>query len=151
MRKGTPNQLINELTSKIAELKGSNVRSSAYIIEEEDTITADEEIMDIPQETTTDYDAYFDQIQGDVEQKIEDLVVSVAWNSDEENIYMDANFIDGHVITFTIPKADLAYDLENTDMDVEYICQAVRDTAESENEPVLELEAPADEELPVYM
>ena len=98
MRKGTPNQLINELTSKI-----------------------------------------------------EDLVVSVAWNSDEENIYMDANFIDGHVITFTIPKADLAYDLENTDMDVEYICQAVRDTAEYENEPVLELEAPADEELPVYM
>lgn len=151
MRRGTPNQLINELTDTIKKLKNSDIDSSSVIIEEEDTITAEEEITEVIPEETTDYDEYFDRIQGDVEQKIEDLVVSVAWNSDEENIYMDANFIDGHVITFTIPKEDLAYDLENSDMDVEYICQAVRDSAETVDKTLPEMEVPVDEELSVYM
>lgn len=133
MRRGTPNQLINELTDTIRKIKDSDIDSSSVIIEEEDTITAEEDIispLSEPEEsieTEIDYDEYFDKLYDDVERKIEDLVQDVAWHSDDENLYMDANFLDGHVVTFTIPKADLIYDLENNDMDVEYICQSVRD------------------------
>lgn len=133
MRKGSPEQLIAELENKISELRGRGVNSSSVIIEEEDTITAEEDIINPLSESEEsiepeiDYDEYFDKLYDDVERKIEDLVQDVAWHSDDENLYMDANFLDGHVITFTIPKADLIYDLENNDMDVEYICQSVRD------------------------
>lgn len=122
MRKGRPEQLIAELENKISELRGRDANSSSVIIDkDEDLITADQDIVD-------ENDEYLEILYNNVETELDDLVQGVAWNHDSENIYMDVNFTDGHVITFTIPKEDLEYDLANPDMDVQYICTAVRDS-----------------------
>lgn len=145
MRKGTPAQFMHELKDKIDELKG--VESSAVIVNEDDEIIeADENIDEFKQaeddietkvaeeaEDTSegslseDHEEYLTGLYQNVEQELEDLAQGIAWSSDEDNIYMDVNFADGHVFTFTIPKADLAYDIDNMGNDIEYICVAVRE------------------------
>lgn len=145
MRKGTPEQLMDELNKKIDELKGSPNSSSRVIVDdEEDVIVAGEDIEDVeevvedtPEEIEVDVveDDKADYLTGmyaSVEKELRDLTESVAWDSDEDSIYLDVNFADGHVFTFTIPKADLAYDLEDPDKDIEYICNAVRDAGGDE-------------------
>lgn len=155
MRRGTPNQFIAELESKIADLKGGDIESSAQVIDDgEDVIQADDFIEDAveeeiveetpaeeeaneklivdpdPEADTEDHAEYLTGLYQDVENELADLAQSIAWSSDEDNVYMDISFADGHVFTFTIPKADLAYDIENKGTDIEYICQAVFDSAD---------------------
>lgn len=137
MRKGTPDHLIEELSKKIYELKDSPNSGSRIIVDdEEDVIVAGEDIEDVVDDTTEAIDVevveddkadYLTGMYASVEKELRDLTESVAWDSDEDSIYLDVNFADGHVFTFTIPKADLAYDLEDPDKDIEYICNAVRD------------------------
>ena len=144
MRKGTPGQLIAELTDRIAQLKDEEINSSSVIIDEEDMITADEDIdpieieeiddVDVEEPEETDTSAYLDKLYENVETELEESITDVSWSSDESNIYMDANFVDGHILTFTIPKADLAFDLNGIDKDVEYICVAVRDSQETQED-----------------
>lgn len=140
MRKGTPDQFISELQNKINELKHEDIESARVIVEEDDIITADEEIID---EVSEDFDSsdedYLDGLYNNVETELNDMVEGVAWSSDDENIYMDVSFSDDHIITFTIPKEDLLFDLASIDKDVNYICTAVRESNPSE---------PAEEELP---
>lgn len=140
MRKGTPDQFIAELQNKINELKHEDIESARVIVEEDDIITADEEIID---EVAEDFDSsdedYLDGLYNNVETELNDMVEGVAWSSDDENIYMDVSFSDDHIITFTIPKEDLLFDLASIDKDVNYICTAVRESNPSE---------PAEEELP---
>lgn len=145
MRKGTPEQFIAELTNKISELKHDDIESARVIVEEDDVITAEEDIVDdvvdVPEETEfedSDED-YLDGLYNNVETELNDMVQGVAWSSDEENIYMDVSFSDDHIITFTIPREDLMFDLASMDKDVNYICTAVRESNPSE---------PAEEELP---
>lgn len=164
MRRGTPNQFIAELESKIADLKGGDIESSAQVIDDgEDVIQADDFIEDVvegpedtevveeeiseetpaeeeaneklivdpdPESDTEGHAEYLTGLYRDVENELADLAQSIAWSSDEDNVYMDISFADGHVFTFTIPKADLAYDIENKGTDIEYICQAVFDSAD---------------------
>lgn len=146
MRKGTPEQLMDELNKKIDELKGSPNSSSRVIVDdEEDVIVAGEDIEDVVDEVVEDTPEaidvevveddkadYLTGMYASVEKELRDLTESVAWDSDEDSIYLDVNFADGHVFTFTIPKADLAYDLEDPDKDIEYICNAVRDAGGAE-------------------
>lgn len=142
MRKGTPDQLIEELSKKIYELKDSPNSGSRIIVDdEEDVIVAGEDIEDVVDDTTEAIDVevveddkadYLTGMYASVEKELRDLTESVAWDSDEDSIYLDVNFADGHVFTFTIPKADLAYDLEDPDKDIEYICNAVRDAGGNE-------------------
>lgn len=176
MRKGTPEQFIQELENKIDSLKG--VQSSAEVIDDgEEVIEAgllgdlvnkvtdamnpgltnsaedvevqetSETVEDAPVE---DHESYLQDLYTSVEDKLADLVTGVSWNGDEENIYMDVNFTDGHIFTFTIPREDLVYDLENMDTDVNYICTAVRgmDDAEYEDEGNFPEEGYYDEENP---
>lgn len=149
MRKGTPEQFIAELTNKISELKHDDIESARVIVEEDDVITAEEDIVDdvvdVPAETDEDY---LDGLYTNVETELNDMVQGVAWSSDEENIYMDVSFSDDHVITFTIPKEDLMFDLASMDKDVNYICTAVRESNPSES---AEEELPSAEELGVQM
>lgn len=153
MRKGTPEQFIAELTNKISELKHDDIESARVIVEEDDVITAEEDIVDdvvdVPAETDEDY---LDGLYTNVETELNDMVQGVAWSSDEENIYMDVSFSDDHIITFTIPKEDLMFDLASMDKDVNYICTAVRESNPSEpaEEEVVE-ESPSAEELGVQM
>lgn len=149
MRRGTPGQLIAELTDRIAQLKDEEINSSSVIIDDEDVITADEDIdpieieeidemddVDFEESEETDASAYLDKLYENVETELEESITDVAWSSDESNIYMDANFVDGHILTFTIPKADLVFDLNGIDKDVEYICVAVRDSQGTKEELV---------------
>lgn len=139
MRKGTPAQLIAELTDKIDELKGVN-SSKVIVDDEEDVIVADEEIEteeveEIPVEVVEDDHAeYLTGMYASIENELKDLTESVAWDSDEDSIYLDVNFADGHVFSFTIPKADLSYDLQDPDKDIEYICKAVREAGGAEED-----------------
>lgn len=151
MRKGTPAQFLAELEDKIFDLK--TIDSSEIIDDGEEIIVADEEVETDVEEKVEDADNstsveekveekigesadedndyneievpddYFDNLYSSVEEKLNDLVDTVAWNGDDDNIYMDVSFIDGHIITFTIPREDLVYD---ADTDVNYICTAVR-------------------------
>ena len=153
MRKGTPEQFIAELTNKISELKHDDIESARVIVEEDDVITAEEDIVDdvvdVPAETDEDY---LDGLYNNVETELNDMVQGVAWSSDEENIYMDVSFSDDHIITFTIPREDLMFDLASMDKDVNYICTAVRESNPSEpaEEEVVE-ELPSAEALGVQM
>lgn len=158
MRKGTPNQLIAELTNKIEELKGEDINSSAIIVDtDEDVITADEQIDEfIPEEEFEDIEEpeveetsvdYLDKLYEDVEKELEDEITGISWASDDENVYMDANFFNGHVLTFTIPKEDLEFNIDGIDKDVEYICVAVRDSQEPDEEEFVE----EFEDAPVYL
>lgn len=134
MRKGTPAQLIAELTDKIDELKGVN-SSKVIVDDEEDVIVADEEVEEeeIPVDVVEDDHAeYLTGMYASIENELKDLTESVAWDSDEDSIYLDVNFADGHVFSFTIPKADLSYDLQDPDKDIEYICKAVREAGGAE-------------------
>ena len=140
MRKGTPAQLIAELTDKIDELKGVN-SSKVIVDDEEDVIVADEEIETEEVEETPvdvvnkdDKEEYLTGMYASIEKELKDLTESVAWSSDEDNIYLDVNFEDGHVFTFTIPKADLSYDIQNPDKDIEYVCNAVREAGGAEED-----------------
>lgn len=147
MRKGTAKQLIEELTYKIEELKDANQANSSAVIvdDEEDVIMADEDIEveevkeEIPVdvvEAPEDESEYFTGLYVNIEKELKDLTDSVAWSTDEDNVYLDVNFEDGHVFTFTIPKADLTHDVQQLDKDIEYVCTAVRDsqpTAETED------------------
>ena len=55
MRKGTPEQLMDELNKKIDELKGSPNSSSRVIVDdEEDVIVAGEDIEDVVDEVVED-------------------------------------------------------------------------------------------------
>ena len=152
MRKGTPEQFIAELTNKISELKHDDIESARVIVEEDDVITAEEDIVDdvvdVPAETDEDY---LDGLYTNVETELNDMVQGVAWSSDEENIYMDVSFSDDHIITFTIPKEDLMFDLASMDKDVNYICTAVRESNPSEPEEEVVEELPSAEELGVQM
>ena len=132
MRKGKPRQLIAELNEKITELKGYDITSSNVIMDKDvDVIVADEDIsvVDEDQEIAEiDTDDYLSQLYISVEDELNEMTQGVAWTSDDENVYMDVNFVDGSLITFTIPKEDLIYDGNNIRYDVEYICNAVKDT-----------------------
>lgn len=141
MRKGTPNQFMKELEDKIANLKG--VESAAQIIDDgEVVIEADADISENPgvsveetpevlKETEDDHEAYYNELYTRVEEELQDAVEGVAWTSDSENVYMDVNFTDGHIFTFTIPRSDLVLD---ADTDVQYICKAVRGSQGEEND-----------------
>ena len=85
----------------------------------------DKDIVDFDENIS---DEYTTDLYDGVERELSDLVQSIAWTSDNNNIYMDVSFEDGHIFTFTIPKDDLMYDLESMDTDIEYICRAVRDS-----------------------
>lgn len=139
MRKGTPNQFIAELEDRIEKLKGEDVESSVEVIDDgEDVIQAEcdsksEVTSSIKEESISEVDSddYLKGLYSEVEDELADLLEEVSWSSDDENIYMDVSFEDGHVFTFTIPKADLVYDIENQSTDVEYICRAVRDSEDA--------------------
>lgn len=93
-----------------------------------DTPDGDFEEEEYEEVEEDDHEDYLNDLYGRVEDELADLLQGVSWGSDEENIFMDVSFSDGHVITFTIPREDLVYDLENPDVDVKYICTAVRDS-----------------------
>ena len=154
MRKGTPAQLIREIENKIEELKEESVNSACdsskkskveaedvIVDEPEEVIEADESVEDFePEEDETSVvetegeyvkaegseDDYLSSIYHGVEDEVKDLIKSIAWSGDDDNIYMDANFIDGRVISFTIPREDLTHDMNSKDRDIDYICVAVR-------------------------
>lgn len=142
MRKGTPNQFLAELEDKIADLKG--IESAAQIIDDgEVVIEADSDVVTQPEEleehisevqeveAPKDDEDYYNTLYVNVEDELADTVEGVAWTSDDDNIYMDVNFVDGHIFTFTIPRSDLVLD---ADTDVQYICKAVRDSQGDMNE-----------------
>jgi len=135
MRKGTPNQFIHELINKIDELKSEDVESSAVIVDEDDVIEADEIIDEVSEPETTD-ETYLEGLYSSVEDKLNDLVSGVSWSGDEENIYMDVNFLDGSIFTFTIPRNDLVFDMDNMNTDVNYICTAVRDLKDEDENSI---------------
>lgn len=160
MRRGTPDQFIKELTEKIHELKevesssaiiddGEDIiQADEYLDTEEKvdeteiteessdeevkTITVDSAPVDQVEVSNVEEDSseYLTGLYRSVEKELNDLIQSVAWSTDEDNIYMDVNFADGHIFTFTIPKADLSYDIQTQDKDIQYICVAVRDSQE---------------------
>ena len=142
MRKGTPNQFLSELEDKIADLKG--IESATQIIDDgEVVIEADSDVVTQPEEleetisevqeveAPKDDEDYYSTLYVSVEDELADTVDGVAWTSDDDNIYMDVNFTDGHVFTFTIPRSDLVLD---ADTDVQYICKAVRGSQGEEND-----------------
>lgn len=141
MRKGSVNQFITELEDKILDLK--TVESSGVIDDGEDTIfaspmttidSADDIELDDEVTEIDDNAEYLTDLYAGVEDSLNDLAEGCAWSSDDDNIYLDVNFINGHVFTFTIPKADLSYDIAQMDKDVEYVCVAVRDTQDSDED-----------------
>lgn len=101
--------------------------------EEFKTITVESAPAEGSEESEAEEDTSSEYLTGlyrSVEKELNDLIQSVEWTTDEDNVYMDVNFADGHIFTFTIPKADLSYDIQTQDKDIEYICYAVRDSQE---------------------
>lgn len=171
MRKGTPNQFIHELINKIDELKSEEIESSAVIVDDkEDVIEADEIIDDVLEEIPEDLDSeepdrlipdednsYLDGLYSSVEDKLNDLVDGVSWSGDEDNIYMDVNFKDGNLFTFTIPRVDLIYDMDKMETDINYICTAVREVNDSDSlgddveDPIFDENYKEDVDTPAYL
>ncbi len=127
---------------------------SAEVVDDgTDVIEANDQSITSAEEIEDQNSEYLTGLYQSVEQELNDLAEGFSWNSDEDNIYLDVNFTDGHVFTFTIPKADLSYDIQNQGKDIEYICVAVRDT-----QPDAELEETFNEDksleeydLPAYL
>lgn len=152
-----------------------DMKDSLIEVEALDSVMSDEEVevedehpsddapakLIVDAEETEDEDDKAEYITGlyaSVEKELNDLAESISWNSDEDNIYMDISFADGHVFTFTIPKADLAFDIENMGNDIEYICHAVHESQELEADYAEDYEAPynmedyyAEEDRPAYL
>ncbi len=104
-------------------------------VEVEEEVNETTEDSDDADDAEVDYhDDYLDELYTNVEDALAGMLEEVSWSSDDENIYMDVSFQDGHVFTFTIPREDLIYDMENMDTDVNYICDAVRNEDSSEPE-----------------
>lgn len=165
MVKGTPEQLMRALEKRITELGGDvnaceSINSAREEIDDgEETILAEEEVetedyaledetadfsesedgveedVEEPEDDSSD-DSYLDRLYSSVEDRLNETVNSLNWSSDSENIYLDVNFSDGHVFTFTIPREDLGFDESNIDADVNYICVAVQGDSEDTSEGV---------------
>lgn len=183
MVKGTPEQLMRALEKRITELGGDvNACESIYSAREEiddgeETILAEEEVetedYDLEDETAdfseseedveedveegpeddNSEDSYLDHLYSSVEDRLNETVNSLNWSSDSENIYLDVNFSDGHVFTFTIPREDLGFDESNIDADVNYICVAVQGDSEdtAENTDTAEYSEASLDDAPTYL
>lgn len=116
------------LGEKLGQLDDLLTPSIPVSVQSGEDVDISEEIID---KGTEDHSEYLDHLYTRVEEELSDMITDVAWTGDEENIFMDVSFQDGHVFTFTIPRSDLVYDMENEDTDVEYICVAVRDSQDA--------------------
>ena len=161
----------DSIDSSCNTAKKSSVKAEKIIVDEpEEVIEADDNVEefnpedeeDSAVETEGEYvkaedrdeeiseDDYLASVYHGVEDQVKDLVRSVAWSGDDDNIYMDANFVDGRVISFTIPREDLTHDINSKDRDIDYICVAVRGE-DSEDETSYNMEDYYDEaDRPAY-
>lgn len=125
---------VSDVSEMIKEDLENELKDSANDALDLDTIEASDEPGEEIEVDVVENDKaeYLTGMYASIENELKDLTESVAWDSDEDSIYLDVNFADGHVFSFTIPKADLSYDLQDPDKDIEYICKAVREAGGDE-------------------
>lgn len=151
-KRGSSGELVTALNNRIQELDGSSVESSGELYDEEmdvegcntgdgsvygesiDLGDTDEEVLGgnsnylgSDGERSTDTDAikqYVDNIQFGVRSELETEVDSIAFRSDEINMYVTVVYMD-NVREYEVPYEDLTFDESKVDEDVSYIVNTV--------------------------
>lgn len=110
-KKGTPEQFMNELQAKIAELGGS--------IESCDSVMSADEPADASDER------YIHSLTRAVEDALGDEVDSIQWGSTKDGAVNFVVCYMGHVLDYAVPLSDLKMDFDSMDEDADYIANTV--------------------------
>lgn len=119
---GTAEQMLAAFEKKVDELEG-NVDAASKIQ------AADEIEEDIVEYLApNDEERYIHTLIGDTNSELEDLDIFDSWTWEEREDDLILTTVSGsEVEEYTIPKADLKFDWDKVEEDVQYIIQAVTD------------------------
>lgn len=119
---GTADQMLSAFEKKVAELKG-DVSASSTVEAAYKTVESD----------PTNVDRYIHTLIGDTNAELEDLDIfdSWTWEYDDTDLVL-TTVKDSAVEEYTVPRADLKFDWDMMEEDVQYIVRAITNPGEDE-------------------
>lgn len=118
--KGTPEQFLAALRSKISELSDAGVDS--------EDIQSASSIDSEPAEFGSK--RFIHSLIQEIESKIYDLVDGITWDQDDSNLY--ATVVTGdQIFDYTIPYSDLSFDWDHIEDDGTYVADTICEDIDS--------------------